>query len=30
LTAMFCDVVVSTAMAQRLDPEDLRALIPSF
>jgi class 3 adenylate cyclase len=27
LTVMFCDVVGSTAMAQRLDPEDLRALI---
>jgi len=27
LTVMFCDVAGSTAMAQRLDPEDLRALI---
>jgi class 3 adenylate cyclase len=27
---MFCDVVGSTAMAQRLDPEDLRALILRF
>ena len=27
---MFCDLVGSTAMAQRLDPEDLRALILRF
>ena len=30
LTVMFCDLVGSTAMAQRLDPEDLRALILRF
>ena len=30
LTVMFCDLVGSTAMAQRLDPEDLRVLILRF
>ena len=30
LTVMFCDLVGSTAMAQRVDPEDLRTLILRF
>jgi class 3 adenylate cyclase len=30
LTVMFCDLVGSTEMSQRLDPEDLRPLITSY
>jgi class 3 adenylate cyclase/predicted ATPase len=30
LTVMFCDLVGSTALSQRLDPEDLRELIAAF
>jgi class 3 adenylate cyclase/tetratricopeptide (TPR) repeat protein len=30
LTVMFCDLVGSTALAQRLDPEDLRALMQRY
>jgi class 3 adenylate cyclase/tetratricopeptide (TPR) repeat protein len=30
LTVMFCDLVGSTAMAARLDPEDLRAVIGGY
>ena len=30
LTVMFCDLVGSTALASRLDPEDLREVISSF
>jgi class 3 adenylate cyclase/predicted ATPase len=30
LTVMFCDLVGSTALSQRLDPEDLRDLIAAF
>lgn len=30
LTVMFCDLVGSTEMAQRLDPEDMRSLILRF
>src|SRR5215472_16704991 len=30
LTVMFCDVVGSTALASRLDPEDLRAVIGAY
>jgi hypothetical protein len=30
LTVMFCDLVGSTALASRLDPEDLRELIGSY
>ncbi|SDR58122.1 Adenylate cyclase, class 3 [Rhizobiales bacterium GAS113] len=30
LTVMFCDLVVSTELASRLDPEDLRDLIGSY
>jgi class 3 adenylate cyclase len=30
LTVMFCDLVGSTALSTRLDPEDLRELITSF
>ncbi len=30
LTVMFCDLVGSTALAGRLDPEELRALIQSY
>ena len=30
LTVMFCDLVGSTALSQRLDPEDLRDLILTF
>ena len=30
LTVMFCDLVGSTEMSQRLDPEDLRQLIASY
>src|SRR5208282_5317265 len=30
LTVMFCDLVGSTALAARLDPEDLRDVIPAY
>ncbi|WP_439357022.1 AAA family ATPase [Bradyrhizobium sp. DASA03007] len=30
LTVMFCDLVGSTALAARLDPEDMRALISAY
>src|SRR5262245_48571832 len=30
LTVMFCDLVGSTALAARLDPEDMRALIGAY
>src|SRR5215471_1640312 len=30
LTVMFCDVVGSTALAARLDPEDLREVIAAY
>src|SRR5258708_3291456 len=30
LTVMFCDLVGSTAMSTRLDPEDLREIIGSY
>src|SRR5712692_1615257 len=30
LTVMFCDLVGSTALATRLDPEDLRAIIGAY
>jgi len=30
LTVMFCDLVGSTALSQRLDPEDLREVITAF
>src|SRR5262245_29220141 len=30
LTVMFCDVVDSTALSMRYDPEDLREIIRSF
>ncbi len=30
LTVMFCDLVGSTALSERLDPEDLRAVIRSY
>ena len=30
LTVMFCDLVGSTALAERLDPEDLRAVIRAY
>src|SRR5262249_22117251 len=30
LTVMFCDLVGSTALSARLDPEDLRAVIGSY
>jgi class 3 adenylate cyclase/tetratricopeptide (TPR) repeat protein len=30
LTVMFCDVVDSTALAERLDPEDFREVLSSF
>jgi class 3 adenylate cyclase/predicted ATPase len=30
LTVMFCDLVGSTALAARLDPEDMRALIAAY
>src|SRR5215472_17490292 len=30
LTVMFCDLVGSTALASRLDPEDLREVIGSY
>src|ERR1700730_9297675 len=30
LTVMFCDLVGSTALSARLDPEDLRAIIASY
>jgi predicted ATPase/class 3 adenylate cyclase len=30
LTVMFCDLVGSTAMSQRMDPEDLRTLMQSY
>ena len=30
LTVMFCDLVGSTELSQRLDPEDLRLLVASF
>ncbi|MCZ6720128.1 MAG: adenylate/guanylate cyclase domain-containing protein, partial [Proteobacteria bacterium] len=30
LTVMFCDLVGSTALAERLDPEDLREIIRSY
>src|ERR1700688_1414117 len=30
LTVMFCDLVVSTAMSARLDPEDLRGIISVY
>jgi class 3 adenylate cyclase len=30
LTVMFCDLVGSTAMSQRMDPEDLRALMQRY
>src|SRR6516165_2576743 len=30
LTIMFCDVVGSTALSTRLDPEDLRAVIGAY
>src|SRR5262249_56506954 len=30
LTVMFCDLVGSTALSSRLDPEDLRAVIGAY
>ena len=30
LSVMFCDLVGSTALASRLDPEDLREIIAAF
>ena len=30
LTVMFCDLVGSTALASRLDPEDLRGIIGTY
>src|SRR4029078_1980544 len=30
LTVMICDVVVSTALSSRLDPEDMRAVIDAY
>ena len=30
LTVMFCDVVSSTALSERLDPEELRDLMRSY
>src|SRR5262249_48072936 len=30
LTVMFCDVVGSTALSERLDPEELRELMRSY
>src|SRR4029077_20535043 len=30
LTVMFCDVVDSTVLAERLDPEDMREVLTSF
>jgi class 3 adenylate cyclase len=30
LTVMFCDLVSSTAMSERLDPEELRAIIRAY
>src|SRR5215472_15350579 len=30
LTVMFCDLVGSTALASRLDPEDLREIIAAY
>jgi class 3 adenylate cyclase len=30
LTVMFCDLVGSTALSARLDPEDLRAIVGSY
>ena len=30
LTVMFCDLVGSTALSARLDPEDLRAIISAY
>src|SRR6516165_7513794 len=30
LTVMFCDLVGSTALSQRLDPEDLRVIIGAY
>jgi class 3 adenylate cyclase len=30
LTVMFCDLVGSTALASRLDPEDLRNVISAY
>src|SRR3974377_1108829 len=30
LTVMFCDLVGSTALSARLDPEDLRAIIAAY
>jgi class 3 adenylate cyclase/ABC-type transport system involved in cytochrome c biogenesis ATPase subunit len=30
LTVMFCDIVDSTGMSERLDPEDLRAILQAF
>src|SRR5262245_33141554 len=30
LTVMFCDLVGSTALSARLDPEDLRAIITAY
>jgi hypothetical protein len=30
LTVMFCDLVESTALSARLDPEDLRDVIPAY
>ena len=30
ITVMFCDLVGSTALSERLDPEDLRALMQAF
>jgi class 3 adenylate cyclase len=30
LTVMFCDLVGSTALSARLDPEDLRAIINTY
>jgi class 3 adenylate cyclase len=30
VTVLFCDLVGSTARAERMDPEDVRALLSSF
>ena len=30
LTVMFCDLVGSTALSARLDPEDMRTLIGAY
>jgi class 3 adenylate cyclase len=30
LTVMFCDLVGSTALSARLDPEDLRAVVGAY